>query len=447
MTDSSKRTPPKSNKDIQSDSPLNQVQKIQLGLTHEVDSPVTEADRLKHKDPNSPSNVNGKPEYAQTKSVTTNSKKDREAAEKLKNIDWDMEKNKTIVEIQSFQWKNAFIHSANVFLRWNQPFPAPLLRDLEITFTREIPQLVLISPFLGVTQNRHSGRVLMEWDRIILIQPPVYGRKNAWGQVSPHPIESKHITVEMFMQLIYDLGILTMPATKFRNCQNDGRLHLLTPDDEPFIEVWRNMETFSDQIDKKIPGLGFVSWIQLVRAFCTINHDQAVYKLLIYDKMVEEIQEEEAAVQADLLAQGRLGEFASFVRRVPKPHHLPNVDLCRVIRMLKMKGLPACGVYLADSIVLDKVQPPGQSMWLRNGDAEFLVASGCVDFLGPFERGKNWTPPSVYNADNPENLSATYNINSCIGSACVVKAEMRNEILSLAAQGLDISSYEPIGRR
>ena len=110
-----------------------------------------------------------------------------------------------------------------------------------------------------------------------------------------------------------------------------------------------------------------------------------------------------------------------------------------------MKGLAHCGVYLADSIVLDKVQPPGPSMWLRNSDVEFLIASGCSDFVGPFERGMNWTPPSSYDADNPEMSSC--NVNSCIGSACVVKAEMRNEILAIAAQGFDVSSYEPIGRR
>jgi len=97
--------------------------------------------------------------------------------------------------------------------------------------------------------------------------------------------------------------------------------------------------------------------------------------------------------------------------------------------------------------VLDKVQPPGPSMWLRNADAEFLVASGCIDYVGPFERGLSWTPPTRYDGDSAESGVAPYNVNACIGSACVVKADMRNEILGIAAQGLNVSSYETIGRR
>jgi hypothetical protein len=447
VDESSMRTPPKSKKDDLSDSPLDQLQKIHLGQTSEVDSPITEADRLKHKDPNSPANLKEQsaPFQAVTKKALT--KKAQQDAERLKNIDWDIERKQALKEIESFKWRNAFIFSANVFLRWNQATPAPLLRDLEITFTREIPQLILISPFLGVTQNMHSARVFMEWDRILLIQPAVYGKKNAWGQISPHPIESVHLTIEMFLQLVSDLGLLKMSQTKYKNAQNDGKVHLLTPDDDPFVDVWRKMEVFSDESIVNAPGTGNISWIQMVRAFCTIHHDQAVHKTFVYDKDVEEIRQEEAALQARLLAQGRLGEFASYVRRTPRPHHLPEVDLRRVIRMLKMKGLAHCGVYAADSIVLDKVQPPGPTLWLRNADAEFLVASGCTDYVGPFERGVNWTPPTRYDGDSTEAGVAPYNINECIGSACVVKADMRNEILSIAAQGLDVSAYETIGRR
>lgn len=442
--ESSARTPPKSKTDIESDSPLDQLDKINLGKTTDIDSPITQADRLKHKDPNSPSNLKEKPSEARVISKKS-TKKEIEDQKRLKGIEWDIEHKQALLEIESFKWKNAFIFSANVYLRWNQPQPAPLLRDLEITFTEEIPHLVLISPFLGVTQNRHSARVLLEWDRILLIQPAVYGKKNAWGQVSPHPIDSVHLTIEKFMQLVCDLGLMRMSESKYRNAQNDGKVHLLKPTDDAFIDVWRNMEVFSDESESKDPGTGKISWVQMVRTLCTINHEQAVHKNLVYDKEVAKIQEEEAEIQAYLLSQGRLGEFASYVRRLPKQHHLPQVDLRRVIRLLKMKGLAFCGVYLADSIVLDKVQSPGPSMWLRNGDAEFLIASGCIDFVGPYERGQNWTPPTRYDSDNPETLSC--NINSCIGSACVVKAEMRNEILSIAAQGLDVSSYEPIGRR
>jgi hypothetical protein len=445
---SSIRTPPKSKKDALSDSPLDQLQKIHLGQTAEVDSPITEADRLKHKDPNSPANLKKKTETSEavsTKKVL--SRKAQQDAERLKGIDWDIEQKQALKEIENFSWRNAFIFSANVFLRWNQPSPAPLLRDLEITFTREIPQLILISPFLGVTQNQHSARVFMEWDRIVLIQPAVYGKKNAWGQVSPHPIESVHLTIEMFLQLVSDLGLMKMSQTRYKNAQNDGKVHLLTPEDDPFIDVWRKMEVFSQESAKNVPGTGNISWIQMVRAFCTIHHDQAVHKAFVYDKDLEEIRQEEAALQAQLLAQGRLGEFASYVRRTPRQHHLPPVDLRRVIRMLKMKGLAHCGVYAADSIVLDKVQPPGPTMWLRNADAEFLVASGCIDYVGPFERGINWTPPVRYDGDSAEAGVAPYNVNACIGSACVVKADMRNEILGIADQGLDVSAYEKIGRR
>jgi hypothetical protein len=447
--ESSVRTPPKSKKDALSDSPLDTLDKINLGqVVKDVDSPITMADRLKHKDPNSPTNLKGKPEALQVSTDTKAkklTKKEMQDQQLLKGIDWDLEQKQALKEMESFEWKNAFIFSANVFLRWNQPQPAPLLRDLEITLSEEIPQLILISPFLGVSQNRHSARVLLEWDRISFIQPAVYGKKNAWGQISPHNNQSAHVTIEKFMQLVYDLGLMTMSATKYRNAQNDGTVHLLSPLLDPFIEIWRSLELFPDDSLSKIPGTGKISWIQLVRTFCQINHDQAVHKTLVYDKEVEEIREEEAALQAHLLAQGRLGEFASYARRTPLEHHLPAVNLRRVIRLLKMKGLAHCGVYLADSIVLDKVQPPGPSMWLRNSDVEFLIASGCSDFVGPFERGMNWTPPSSYDADNPEMSSC--NVNSCIGSACVVKAEMRNEILAIAAQGFDVSSYEPIGRR
>lgn len=445
-SESSIRTPPKSKKDALSDSPLDPLDKIQLGqITKEVDSPITQADRLKHKDPNSPSNLKEKPGAAQVMNAPKLSRKDQQDQKLLKGIDWDLDKKQALKEIETFKWKNAFIFSANVFLRWNQPHPAPLLRDLEISFTEEIPQLVLISPFLGVAQNHHSARVLLEWDRIVFVQPAVYGRKNAWGQVSPHTIDSVHLTIEKFMQLVCDLGLLRLSAAKYRNAQNDGKVHLLTPKDDPFIDIWRNIEIFPEDSVSNIPGTGHISWVQMVRTFCQINHDQAVHRTLVYDKEVAEIRDEEAALQAHLLAEGRLGEFASYARRTPTAHHLPAVDLRRAIRILKMKGLALCGVYLANSIVLDKIQPPGPSMWLRNGDIEFLVASGCMDFVGPFERGMNWTPPSRYDADNPEESSC--NVNSCIGSACVVKAEMRNEILSIAAQGLDVSSYEPIGRR
>ena len=453
VVESSTRTPPKSKKDALSDSPLDQLQKIQLGQTNETDSPITDADRLKHKDPNSPANLKEKTAPTQAKSAKKLlnkkelTKKEQQDAERLKDVDWDIERKQALKDIEHFTWKNAFIFSANVFLRWNQPNPAPFLRDLEITFTEEIPQLILISPFLGVTQNRHSARVLMEWDRIVFIQPAVYGKKNAWGQVSPHPIQSVHLTIEMFLQLVCDLGLMRMPASRYKNAQNDGMVHLLSPKDDPFIDVWRNMEVFSDESTSKLAGTGHISWIQMVRAFCAINHEQAVHKTFVYDKDVAEIRDEEAALQAQLLAQGRLGEFASFVRRMPRQHHLPEVDLRRVIRVLKNKGLAHCGVYVADSIVLDKVQPPGPSMWLRNADAEFLVASGCIDYVGPFERGLSWTPPTRYDGDSAESGVAPYNVNACIGSACVVKADMRNEILGIAAQGLNVSSYETIGRR
>jgi len=449
VTESSNRTPPKSKKDVQSDSPLGQLDKINLGKQNgaNTNSPITEADRLKHKDPNSPSNLK---ETSQGPKDVPNqlSRKDQKDAEKLKKIDWDIERKKALLEIASFEWRNAFIVSANVYLRWNQPQPAPLLRDLEIVFSREIPELILISPFLGVTQNQHSARVLLEWDRISLIQPAVYGRKNAWGQVSQHPAESTHLTIEKFMQLISEFGILTMLQSRYKNAQSDGRIHLLTARDDPFIGVWRSLEVFPEGDTSNVPGTGFLSWSMMVRALCTVNHDQALYKKLVFDKEVAEIQEEEAAVRAHLLAEGRLGEFASYARRVPKKHHLPAVDLNRVIRILKMKGLAMCSVYLADVIVLDKVQPPGPSMWVRNENAEFLIASGCADFVGPCERGQNWTPPTKFNADDTGiEKKVSYNVNSCIGSACVVKAEMRNEILSIEAKGLDISAYEPIGRR
>jgi len=448
VTASSNRTPAKTKKDVQSDSPIDPLDGINLGQKKgSSDSPITEADKLKHKDPNSPSNQKEKSEGAQVVAAKKLTKKDQKDAQKLKAIDWDIERKQALLDIGAFEWRNAFIVSANVFLRWNQPQPAPLLRDLEITFQREIPEVILISPFLGVSQNKHSARVLLEWDRITLIQPAVYGRKNAWGQVSHHSIESPHLTIEKFMQLISEFGILTMLPSRYKNAQNDGRVHKLTAEDDPYIGVWRSLEVFPEDSPTNAPGTGFMSWTAFVRALCTVNHDQAVYKIMVYDKEVAEIRDEEAAIQAQLLAEGRLGDFASYARRVPKKHHLPALDLLRVIRILKMKGLAMCSVYLADVIVLDKVQPPGPSMWLRNANAEFLVASGCNDFVGPFERGQNWTPPSRFNADDDVNQLVSYNVNSCIGSACVVKAEMRNEILSIAAKGLDVSAYEPIAKR